>query len=247
MALRDNKFIDKLNNFFVKNWWFNGISNMVIIVLLIVFINKIEDFKVDTTKRINIATQHIVYGTPDGRVGLLDRQLIETDNKVFQNAVALVAKNMHASEEILTQGFDSAISSKITSPASLVKVSENFALLHKEYFDSKLITFPFLRHYYNLLKSGELAKKSSIVSTSYDYTSNGSNGFTMKITFKTSKDFINKIDNSPIELIVNDIILLNGYVDPTKHSSPLNPFGIRFTTVRLNLYTYGDYIKETSR
>jgi len=244
MALKENDYMQRLNDFFVKNWWFNGVSNIIIIILLVYYIVDIKDFKKETTDRINIATQHIIYGTEDGRVALLDRKPVNTDSKVFQNYIAIIAKNMEASESTLTHGFDSTTSSKIISPASLVNVDENFALLYKEFFVSKRVTMSFLRYYYNLLKSGQIAKKSSILETNYDYQGDGKGGFTMKIIFKTAKDFINKVDNKPIELIANDTILIKGFIDPTKYSTSLNPYGVKITDVKLNIYTYGDYIKS---
>ena len=105
----------------------------------------------------------------------------------------------------------------------------------------------FLRYYYDLLKSGNLAKKNSILKTTYEYSSNGKGKFKMKIIFKTQKDFINKVNNKDIELIANDTILLEGFIDPTKYSTPLNPFGTKFTSVKLGIYTYNDYLKAISR
>ncbi len=246
MALKENNYMQKLNDFFVKNWWLNGVSNIVIIILLVYYIIAIKDFKKETISRINIASEHIIYGTEDGRVALLDRKLVNTDSKVFENYIAIIARNMEASEATLTHGFDSITSSKITSPASLVNVDENFALLYKEFFISKKVTMSFLRYYYNLLKSGQIAKKSSILETNYTYQGDGKGSFTMKITFKTVKDFINKVDNKPIELIANDIILIKGFIDPTKYSTALNPYGLKIVEVKLNPYTYGDYLKSRS-
>jgi len=247
MALKKENFLVSLNNFFVRNWWLNGVSNVIIIMLLVYYSISLSDFKKETTDRINQANLHIIYGTPDGRVGLLDRKPIETDNKVFQNSIAIIAKSMETSEAELTQGFDSSVSSKITSPARLIDVDENFKLLYHEFFSSKAVTMSFLRYYYDILKNGNLAKKNSILKTTYEYSHNGKGKFTMKVMFKTQKDFINKIDNKGIELIANDTILLNGFIDPTKYSNSLNPFGVKFTSVRLGIYTYNDYLKAISR
>jgi len=244
MAIKKQPLLDRINNFFVKNWFLNGVSNIIIICLLIFYITEENQNKKDTDKRLNTLMMNIIYGTPDGRVGLLDKKLINTDSEVFQNHIALIAKNLETSEEKITHGFDPAVSAKLTNSAKLVEVDENFALLYKEFFASKRITMSVLKYYFILLKSGELAKKSSIISTKYEYEPDGENGFKMKIIFKTAKDFINKVDNKPIELIANDIVYLKGFIDPTKYSTPLNPFGVKFTDVKLNIYTYSDYLKS---
>lgn len=244
MALKKDSYMQRLNNFFVKNWWLNGISNIIIIFLLIYYIIDIGKFTQETTKRINIASEHIIYGTVDGRVALLKRQLVNTQSKVFQNYISIVAKNMETSVASLTQGYNAQVSSEITSPAALVNVDQNFALLYKEFFASKRLTMSFLRYYYNLLKSGQLATKNVILATNYKYQGDGKGGFQMKIIFKTEKVFINKVTNKPIQLIANDIVFVKGSIDPSKYSTVMNPYGVKFTSVKLNVYTYNNYIQS---
>ena len=196
MALKKDSLTKKLNDFFVMNWWLTGISNIIIIILFIYYSINLSDYKDETTKRINQANLHIIYGTPDGRVALLDRQTVNTDNEVFQNHIALIAKNMETSESQLTHGFDPNIASKIVSPVDLLKVNENFVLLYKEFFANKNVTLSFLRYYFNLLKAGNLAKKNTILKTTYQYSPdpNRKNGFeSFNTSYVSVQDLITNV------------------------------------------------------
>jgi len=247
MGLKKERLLDKINNFFVRNWFLNGISNIIIILLFGYFFMELDNVKKDFTQKLQKAMQNIVVATPDGRVGLLKKTFVNTDSDYFKNSIAIVSKNLVASESILTQGFNAAVSSQIKKPADLLKTNENFALLYKEYFANKHITVSFLRYYYNLLKLRELPAKVSILSTSYEYKPLGNNRFAMTITFKTAKDFINKVSNKVAELVVDDIFVVEGFIDPTNYSTALNPYGVKFTNIKMKLFTYSDYAKREVR
>lgn len=243
MSLKTDKILTKINNFFVANWWLNGISNIIIIIIFLLFYFELSRVEKSFEAKLNRAMQNTIVTTLDGRVSLINRHFVNTDSDTFRNTIAILAKNMTSSESELTKGFDKTTAAQITSPSKLLQVSENFALLHKEYFFTDTITLSFLRYYYTKLKLGQLAKKSSILSTEYEYSPREQGKFSIKIIFHTSKDFINKSNNKTIEILADDVFVIDGFIDPSKYSTAINPYGIKITNIKINLYTYEDVMK----
>jgi len=243
MALKKTKLITKLKNFFMMNWWFTGVSNIIIIVLMITFIMKLGNVEVNFEQRLNKAMKNSIATTPDGRVALINKQFINTDSEVFINYIAQVVKMMEASESMLTNGFNTMTASKIVKPSVLLGIDEDFNLLYKEFFIDKKATGRFLRYYYTQLKKGELPKKISILSTQKQYKPLDDGGFEMTVILKVQKDFIDKTSNRAVELITKDSITVRGFIDPSKYSTPQNPYGVKFYAPKLNLYLYSNYEK----
>lgn len=243
MALKKTKFITKMKNFFMMNWWFTGISNIIMVVLMIAFILKLGDVEVNFEQRLNKAMENSIIATPDGRVALINKQPINTDNRVFVNYIAQIVKMMEASESMLTNGFNTTTASKIVKPSVLLDINEDFNLLYKEFFINKKATGRFLRYYYTQLKKGELPKKISILSTEKQYKPLDDGGFEITVILKIQKDFIDKTSNRAVELITKDAITIKGFVNPSKYSTPENPYGVKFYAPKLNLYLYGNYEK----
>lgn len=244
MALKKQKLSLRIKNFFIMNWWLTGISNFIMIGLFIFGIVTLKDVERNMTTRMNKTLKNVIMGTPDGRVALINKKAINTDSKVFINSIGQVVKMMEASESILTRGFNASVASTIDKPSVLIKINEDFKLLYQEYFQNNQITGTFLRYYYNMLKKEQLPKKISILSTEKHYTPLPDGGFEIKVYLKVQKDFIDKVSNKPVELVVNDIIIVRGFIDPSEYSSANNPFGIKFTSVKLNLFLYDNYYKS---
>jgi hypothetical protein len=243
MALKKTKLITKMKNFFIMNWWLTGISNIIMIVMMLIFIVELGDVEVNFEQRLNRAMENSIIATPDGRVAIVDKQFINTDSEVFINYIGQIVKTMEASESILTNGFNTMTASRIVKPSVLLNINEDFSLLYKEFFIDKKTTGRFLRYYYTQLKKGELPKKISILSTEKEYRPLQEGGFEIRVTLKIQKDFINKTSNRAIELITKDIITVRGIIDPSKYSTSQNPYGVKFYAPSMNLYLYSNYEK----
>lgn len=242
MALKKDPLLKRISDFFAYNWWLTGVSNVVLIILMVILISKQNEIQLDFQARLNKAMSNIIYGTPDGRVGLLDKKLVNTDSDVFKNHIAQITKKMAASESLLTQGFNSSVSASIKTPASLLETVEDYKILNDNFFANVNVGQTFFRFYYNSLRQGQLPKKATILSSKYSYYPVGENGFKIHVTLKTAKDFVDKTNNRVSELIVDDVYKIEGVVDPSSHSSSLNPFGIRITDVKLDLFLYQNFI-----
>jgi len=241
MSLKKPKTTDKIKNFFMMNWWFTGISNIILIILFIYGIMTLLEVEDNVVKRVNLAMTNSIVATPDGRVALVGKQTINTDSEVFTNHIGQIVKMMEASESTLTNGFDASVASTIISPIKLLETNENFLYLYMDFFGNQTIKARFLRFYYNMLKKGELPKKVSILSTEKVYTALKNGGFKIEVTLNVQKDFVDKTSNKSIELVTQDVIIVYGYIDPSKYSSSDNPYGVRFEKAMLNIYTYSDY------
>ena len=241
MALKKPKISTRIKNFFMMNWWLTGVSNFIIIGLLIWGTITIKEVEKNTISRLNKTMKNVIFATPDGRVALIDKKTINTDSDVFINHIGQIVKLMLASESKLTQGFDTTVASMIDKPSVLLDVNEDFKLLYQEFFANDQITAIFLRYNYNMLKRGQLPKKLTILSTEKNYQPLPDGGFQLKVTLKVQKDFINKVSNKPVELITTDVVTVQGFIDPSAYSTPDNPFGVKFTSVKLNLFLYDNY------
>lgn len=233
----------RISNFFTMNWWFTGVSNIIIIFLIAYTLSELEFVRNDFTKKLDNSIKNVAIATPDGRIALIKRELIDSDTEYFTNHLKSIVKKMNTSESILTHGFNKSVVNKIVSYESLGLTDENFKLLGKEFFDNKEIYDLFLRFYYNLLKTGELPKKIQIFKTTPDFKPLEGNTFEMTVKFDTQKDFVNKINSTSTELVAEDKIVVYGYISPSEHSSADNPFGVRITDFKIGLYLYSNYIK----
>jgi hypothetical protein len=242
MGLKKDKFTTRINNFFVFNWWLVGIASIVMVVLMIQLIMKQSAMEEHFRAELDRTMSNIVVATPDGRIALVDKSFVNTDTDVFKNHIALIIKqNMIGSEGLFTHGFDPNVASKLKSPQNLLELTDNFKLLANEYFSNNEVTNNFVRTYFTLLRKGELPKKATVMSSSYRYEPLEGGGFTITIDMKVAKDFINKVTNKYVELVVTDTITVYGFIQPTAYSSPLNPLGVRFTGVKMSLYLYSNY------
>ena len=243
MALKKSKLITKLKNFFMMNWWFTGVSNIIMIILMLTFFFKISDVEVNFEQRLNTAMKNSIVATPDGRVALINKKFVNTDSKVFINYIGQIVKMMEASESMLTNGFNTMTASKIVKPSALLNVDEDFNLLYREFFIDKRATGRFLRYYYTQLKKSELPKKLAILSTKKLYKPLDDGGFEIIVILKVQKDFIDKTSNKAVELVTKDTITVEGFIDPSKYSTPQNPYGVKLYAPKLNLYLYSNYEK----
>lgn len=239
MALKKDKLITRINNFFIANWWLTGITNVVMIILMITLVTKQDDMDIHFREELDRAMKNTVIATPDGRVALIDKSMVNTDSETFVNHIKLIVKqNFLASESLFTHGFDAEISSHLKSPEKLLELTDSYKLLTKEFFATNEVAGNFIRGQYSLLKKGELPKKATILSSSTIYEPLEGGGFQITVKLKTAKDFINKTNNQLIEVVVDDTIIVSGFIMPTAYSSPLNPFGVKFTSVKQDLYLY---------
>lgn len=243
MALKKIMTSEKIKNFFMLNWWFTGVSSIVLIILAIVLFFKLNSIEESFTKKLNMTMQNSIISTIDGRVALLKKQVVNTDSDVFKRYITQLAKLMIASESSLTNGFDSTTAKKITKPSKLLQVNENFKLLIDEFLVNNSVKARFLRFYYNNLKKGELPKKATILSSKNIYKPLEDGGFEIEVTFKVQKDFIDKTDNEDYEVVASDIVTLQGFIKPSEFSTQDNPYGVKFTNIRLNLYLYKNFAK----
>lgn len=240
MLKKSNTF-NKLNTFFHQNWWFTGVSNIIIIICFIAFYKELSYIKRDYTKKADTAMSNVIALTPDGRVRLLKRELIDTDNDTFKNAIKRKIKLMTVSESDLTLGFNRDVVKKITSPQALDEISEDFHLFGKEYFDSEQTYNIFLRYWYEELKRGDLPKKVQVLRSNAIYTPLLNDKFEIRVELEVQKDFTDKITKKVTELLATDVITIVGYIRPSVYSTADNPLGIRFESVKLSIFTYRDY------
>ncbi len=243
MLKKTNTF-KQLTTFFHQNWWFTGVSNIIIIICFIAFYKELSYIKRDITAKTDTAMANVIAVTPDGRVRLLERELIDTDSDTFKNAIKREIKKMTVSESDLTLGFNRDVVKKITSPQALNEISEDFNLLGKEYFDSEQTYNIFLRYWYEELKKGDLPKKVQVLRSNAIYTPLLNDKFEIRVELQVQKDFTDKITKKVTELVVTDIITVVGYIRPSVYSTPDNPLGIRFESVKLSIFTYRDYFSR---
>lgn len=244
MSLKKPTLGTRIKNFFQINWWFTGVSNIIMIFLILMFMSRLTEVNEDFTVKLDNALKNVIIATPDGRVKVLGKELIDTDSDYFKNHIKKIVKTMNTSESLLTHGFDVKIASKIDDYSSLKNVSEEFKILGDEFFESEEKFNVFLRFYYNKLKMGELPNKIQVFKTDAKFFPLGDNKFRIEVTFSTQKDFVNKITNQPREIKAVDVIIIDGYINPSKYTSTLNPFGVRITDFRLGLFLYEDFMKR---
>ncbi len=242
--LKKQDTFEKLQTFFHQNWWLTGVSNVIIIICFIIFYNQLSAIKKDVTKKTDIAMSNVIALTPDGRVRLLERELINTDSDTFQNAIKREIKKMTVSESDLTLGFNKDVVKKITSPQALDEINEDFNLFGKEYFNSEQTYNVFLRYWYDELKRGDLPKKVQVLRSKATYTPLLNDRFEIKVELEVQKDFTDKITKRVTELVVTDIITVTGFIRPSVYSTPDNPLGIRFENTKLSIFTYRDYFNR---
>ncbi len=242
--LKKTDTFKQLTTFFHQNWWFTGVSNIIIIICFIAFYKELSYIKRDITAKTDTAMANVIAVTPDGRVRLLERELIDTDSDTFKNAIKREIKKMTVSESDLTLGFNRDVVKKITSPQALNEISEDFNLLGKEYFDSEQTYNIFLRYWYEELKKGDLPKKVQVLRSNAIYTPLLNDKFEIRVELQVQKDFTDKITKKVTELVVTDIITVVGYIRPSVYSTPDNPLGIRFESVKLSIFTYRDYFSR---
>lgn len=235
---------NQLNTFFKQNWWLTGISNIILFILIIYTLSDISSLKESWTKTVDKSMSNVVAVTPDGRIRLIKRELVNTDSDAFKNYLKNLSKKMDVSESILTLGFNRDATRKITSPQALDEINENFNLLGREFFSSQAIYNTFLRYWYNELKKGSLPKKIQILESKIDYKPKKDGGFEVVVELKTQKDFLDKISNITSEIVVSDFITLEGHIKPSEHSTVDNPMGVRIDSVSLSIYTYDNFKKK---
>ena len=188
MLKKTNTF-KQLSTFFHQNWWFTGVSNIIIIICFIIFYNELSYIKHDIRQKTDIAMSNVIAVTPDGRVRLLQRELIDTDSDTFKNAIKRKIKTMTVSKSDLTLGFDENVIKKITNPKVLDEISEDFNLLGKEYFDSEQEYNRFLRYWYDELKKEDLANKVQVLRSNAVYTTLLNDRFEIRVELEVQKDF----------------------------------------------------------
>ena len=109
MPLKKDSKLQQINNFFMMNWWMTGISNIIIIILIINTNMNIDESMKSLKTAMDKTMSNIVFGTPDGRVALIDRQPVNSDSDLFVNYLGMLAKTMETSESKLTHGFDKKV------------------------------------------------------------------------------------------------------------------------------------------
>jgi hypothetical protein len=226
MLKKPNTF-KQLSTFFHQNWWFTGVSNIIIIICFIMFYRELSFIKSDIRQKTDIAMANVIAITPDGRVRLLERELVDTDSDTFKNAIKRIIKTMTVSESDLTLGFDKDVIKKITTPKVLDEISEEFNLLGKEHFDSEQA--------YNIFL---------VLRTNATYTQLLNDRFEIRVELEVQKDFRDKVTARLTELVVTDVITVTGFIRPSVYSTPDNPLGIRFESVKLSIFTYRDYFSR---
>lgn len=239
--LKKSNSYQKLKDFFHQNWWLTGVSNAIIIILIFIMFNKLSNLEEDYTKKINLAMQNVLMTTPDGKVRVLERELINTDNNIFENIIKNIIKKMTVSESALTSGFNENVIRSITSPQSLIEINEDFKILGKEYFANEQVFNIFLRYWFDELKRGDLPKKLTVLKTRATYTPLQGDKFEMRVEIDLQKDFTDKVSRRVVELLVTDVITVTGYIRPSKYSTVDNGLGIKFDSVKLSIFTYRDY------
>lgn len=244
MSLKKPNTFKYLSTFFHQNWWFTGVSNIIIIICFIFFYIELSDIRKDIRQKTDIAMANVIATTPDGRVRLLERELIDTDSDTFKNTIKRLVKPMTVSESDLTLGFDKDVIKKITTPKVLNDISEDFNLLGREYFDSDQAYNIFLRYWYDELKKGDLPKKVQVLRTNSVYTPLLKDRFEIRVELEVQKDFRDKVTAKVTELVVTDVITVTGFIRPSVYSTPDNPLGIRFESVKLSIFTYRDYFSR---
>jgi len=184
---------------------------------------------------------NIIIATPDGRVDLIKRQYIKTDNPIFRQYIAVLAKNLEASEETLTDGFNTTAASNLTSPLSLIKYDQSLDFFVRNFLLNRKTALLFLSTYYTIYKNQNLPATVTVLSTKYSYSPLKHGGFKMKVIFMTDKTFIDKQTNKLVRLKVPDTFIFKGVLDPSKYSTINNPYGLKLYDITLGIYTYSNY------
>lgn len=244
MALKNINSFEKMKTFFYQNWWFTGVSNIVIVILFFTIFFKMSDLREDYTAKIDKSMQNVLLVTADGKVRVIARELISTDNNLFENIIKEEIKKMTTSESALTLGFNPEVVKTITEPKALENINEDFKLLGKEYFASEQKYNIFLRYWYDELKRGDLPKKATVLRSKTTYTPLLGDRFEIKVDLEIQKDFTDKVTKRVVELVVTDTITATGFIRPSEYSTIDNGLGIKFEDVKLSIFTYRDYFSR---